>query len=159
MKKIIKLSVLVLVGLFGLTSLSPTIVFAAGSTGYADVCSQDVPQGVKDAAGCPGNSNSDLPTVIQNILNAIIGVAGVVSVVFIVIGGIQYITSTGDPGKTKKAKDTILYALIGLIICALSFAIVNFTISRIIYNNNSSSEDDQSAYEDASSTWISSNYQ
>ena len=75
MKKIIKLSVLVLVGLFGLTSLSPTIVFAAGSTGYADVCSQDVPQGVKDAAGCPGNSNSDLPTVIQNILNAIIGVA------------------------------------------------------------------------------------
>ena len=145
MKKIIKLSVLVLVGLFGLTSLSPTIVFAAGSTGYADVCSQDVPQGVKDAAGCPGNSNSDLPTVIQNILNAIIGVAGVVSVVFIVIGGIQYITSTGDPGKTKKAKDTILYALIGLIICALSFAIVNFTISRIIYNNNSSSEDDQSA--------------
>ena len=104
MKKIIKLSVLVLVGLFGLTSLSPTIVFAAGSTGYADVCSQDVPQGVKDAAGCPGNSNSDLPTVIQNILNAIIGVAGVVSVVFIVIGGIQYITSTGDPGKTKKPK-------------------------------------------------------
>lgn len=133
MKKIIKLSVLVLVGLFGLTSLSPTIVFAAGSTGYADVCSQDVPQGVKDAAGCPGNSNSDLPTVIQNILNAIIGVAGIISVVFIVVGGIQYITSTGDPGKTKKAKDTILYSLIGLVICALSFAIVNFTISRIIY--------------------------
>ena len=132
MKKIIKLSVLVLVGLFGLTSLSPTIVFAAGYTGYADVCSQDVPQGVKDAAGCPGNSNSDLPTVIQNILNAIIGVAGVVSVVFIVIGGIQYITSTGDPGKTKKAKDTILYALIGLIVCALSFAIVNFVISNIL---------------------------
>lgn len=159
MKKIIKLSVLVLVGLFGLTSLSPTIVFAAGSTGYADVCSQDVPQGVKDAAGCPGNSNSDLPTVIQNILNAIIAVAGIVSVVFIIIGGIQYTTSAGDPGKTKKAKDTILYALIGLIICALSFAIVNFTISRIIYNNNSSSEDDQSAYEDAISTWISSNHQ
>ena len=159
MKKIIKLSVLVIIGLFSFTLLSPAATFAAGSTGYADVCSQDVPQGVKDAAGCPGNSNSDLPTVFQNILNAIIGIAGVVSVVFIIIGGIQYTTSAGDPGKTKKAKDTILYALIGLIICALSFAIVNFTISRIIYNNNSSSEDDQSAYEDASSTWISSNYQ
>lgn len=159
MKKIIKLSVLVIIGLFSFTLLSPATTFAAGSTGYADVCSQDVPQGVKDAAGCPGNSNSDLPTVIQNILNAIIAVAGIVSVVFIIIGGIQYTTSAGDPGKTKKAKDTILYALIGLIICALSFAIVNFTISRIIYNNNSSSKDDQSAYEDASSTWISSNHQ
>lgn len=159
MKKIVKLSVLVIIGLFSFTLLSPATTFAAGSTGYADVCSQDVPQGVKDAAGCPGNSNSDLPTVIQNILNAIIAVAGIVSVVFIIIGGIQYTTSAGDPGKTKKAKDTILYALIGLIICALSFAIVNFTISRIIYNNNSSSEDDQSAYEDASSTWISSNHQ
>lgn len=159
MKKIIKLSVLVIIGLFSFTLLSPATTFAAGSTGYVDVCSQDVPQGVKDAAGCPGNSNSDLPTVIQNILNAIIAVAGIVSVVFIIIGGIQYTTSAGDPGKTKKAKDTILYALIGLIICALSFAIVNFTISRIIYNNNSSSEDDQSAYEDAGSTWISSNHQ
>lgn len=146
MKKIIKLSVLVLVGLFGLTSLSPTIVFAAGSTGYADVCSQDVPQGVKDAAGCPGNSNSDLPTVIQNILNAIIGVAGLISVVYIVVGGIQYMTSSGDSNKTEKAKKTILYALIGLIVCALSFAIVNFTISRILYNN-SSSNDTQSSYE------------
>lgn len=159
MKKIIKLSVLVIIGLFSFTLLSPATTFAAGSTGYADVCSQDVPQGVKDAAGCPGNSNSDLPTVIQNILNAIIAVAGIVSVVFIIIGGIQYTTSAGDPGKTKKAKDTILYALIGLIICALSFAIVNFTISRIIYNNNSSSKDNQSAYEDSSSTWISSNHQ
>lgn len=159
MKKIVKLSVLVIIGLFSFTLLSPATTFAAGSTGYADVCSQDVPQGVKDAAGCPGNSNSDLPTVIQNILNAIIAVAGIVSVVFIIIGGIQYTTSAGDPGKTKKAKDTILYALIGLIICALSFAIVNFTISRIIYNNNSSSEDDQSAYVNTSHTWISDNHQ
>ena len=157
MKKIIKLSVLVLVGLFGLTSLSPTIVFAAGSTGYADVCSQDVPQGVKDAAGCPGNSNSDLPTVIQNILNAIIAVAGIVSVVFIIIGGIQYTTSAGDPGKTKKAKDTILYALIGLIVCALSFAIVNFVISQIIYNGSSYTT--QSACEDAGHTWVSGSCQ
>ena len=41
-------------------------------------------------------------------------------------------TSTGDAGKVKKAKDTILYALIGLIICVLSFAIVNWTIKNVI---------------------------
>ena len=46
-------------------------------------------------------------------------------------------TSAGDPGKTKKAKDTILYAVIGLIICVLAFAIVNFVIGGIINSNTS----------------------
>ena len=40
-------------------------------------------------------------------------------------------TSTGDPAKVKRAKDTILYACIGLIVCALAYAIVNWTISAI----------------------------
>ena len=41
-------------------------------------------------------------------------------------------TSSGDTTKVEKAKKTILYALIGMIICVLAFAIVNFTIARII---------------------------
>ena len=48
------------------------------------------------------------------------------------IGGVGYMTSSGDAGKVKKAKDTILYGVIGLVIVALSFAIVNFVISSII---------------------------
>lgn len=46
-------------------------------------------------------------------------------------------TSTGDAGKIKKAKDTILYAVIGLVVCALAFIIVNWAIS--IVSNSSSS--------------------
>lgn len=69
---------------------------------------------------------------IINIINAIIGVLGLVAVVIIIVGGIQYMTSTGDAGKVKKAKDTILYGVIGLVICVLAFAIVNFVISNII---------------------------
>ena len=65
------------------------------------------------------------------ILNAIIGIASTVCVIYIVLGGARYITSTGDPGKIQKAKSTILYACIGLIVCALAFAIVNFTINAI----------------------------
>ena len=41
-------------------------------------------------------------------------------------------TSAGDPGKVKKAKDTILYGVIGLVVCVLAFAIVNFVIANII---------------------------
>ena len=70
------------------------------------------------------------PTII-NIINGVIGVLGLVCVIVIIIGGINYMTSGGDAGKVKKGKDTILYGIIGLIICVLSFAIVNFVISKL----------------------------
>lgn len=71
----------------------------------------------------------------QGILNAVIGVLALVAVVVMIIGGVSYMTSSGDAGKVKKAKDTILYGLIGLVVCVLAFAIVNFVISQIIGSN------------------------
>ncbi len=76
--------------------------------------------------------NENLTGNITNILNAIIGVLGVVAVVVIIIGGVGYMTSAGDAGKVKKAKDTILYGVIGLVVVALAFAIVNFVIANVI---------------------------
>ena len=77
----------------------------------------------------------DLVTDIINVLNGIIAVLGLVAVVVVIIGGITYMTSSGDATKVKKGKDTILYGLIGLIIVVLSFAIVNFVIKNIIGGN------------------------
>lgn len=153
-KKIAKIIFFIAITAIGITTLIPVHTFADDICGNSNISPE-----IQAASGCPNTSVkiNDLPTVIQNILNAIIGIAGVVSVVFIVVGGIQYITSTGDPGKTKKAKDTILYALIGLIVCALSFAIVNFVISQIIYNGSSYTT--QSACEDAGHTWVSGSCQ
>ena len=76
---------------------------------------------------------------VINILNSFIVIAGIVAVVFIIIGGVGYMTSAGDAGKIKKAKDTILYSVIGLIVVALAFAIVNFAVKAI--NNDTSEED------------------
>ena len=78
------------------------------------------------------NEDSDLDTQVINMINGVIAVLGLVCVIVIIIGGINYMTSSGDAGKVKKAKDTILYGLIGLVICVLAFAIVNFVISNII---------------------------
>lgn len=142
MKKIVKISLSIILGLIGVTALIAPPVFAAD-----DICSKkdNVPAAVYEAAGC--NKNKDeLPKAIQNILNAIIVISGLVAVVFVIIGGIQYMSSTGDPGKIKKAKDTILYALIGLIICVLSFAIVNWTIDAI--NNSTKSEEESEETEE-----------
>ena len=80
----------------------------------------------------PGTGGDTLTTDLQNILNAVIGILGFVCVVVMIIGGVQYMTSSGDSGKVKTAKNTILYGLIGLVVCALSFALVNFVIVTIL---------------------------
>ena len=78
------------------------------------------------------NAGSDtLETDVTSIINIIIGVLGILAVVVIILGGIQYMTSNGDANKVKKAKDTILYGIIGLIIVILSAAIVNFVIGKV----------------------------
>ena len=77
-------------------------------------------------------SNNNLESSVTGILNGVIGVLGLVCVVVMIIGGVNYMTSSGDAGKVKKAKDTILYGLIGLVVCVLAFAIVNFVITNII---------------------------
>ena len=77
------------------------------------------------------NTGNDISEPILNLLNSIIGFLSVISVIFIIKGGFGYMTSSGDPGKLKSAKDTILYACIGLIVCVLSFAIVNWAIGVI----------------------------
>ncbi len=71
--------------------------------------------------------------VITNALQWFIGTAGVVALIFVVVGGIGYVTSTGDATKLQKSKNTILYALIGLIVVAISEILVSF-ISGIIAN-------------------------
>ena len=86
-------------------------------------------------AGCDGlngtdsSNTNDLMKQVNNIINVVIGVIGFVAVAFIIFGGIQYTTSAGDPGKVKKAKDTILYGIIGLVVAMLAYAIVNFVLS------------------------------
>ena len=77
-------------------------------------------------------NDTDLKGNVVNILNAIIGVLSFACVVVIIIGGVTYMTSSGDADKVKKAKDTILYGVIGLAVCVLAFAIVNFIISNIL---------------------------
>lgn len=104
------------------------------------ICDIDnIPEEIKKANGCPSAGGATLPTLaetVQTILQNIIIVIGIVAVIFIVVGGIQYMTSSGDANKLQKAKNTILYSCIGLAICALAFAAVNFVISDIIKTNS-----------------------
>ena len=96
-----------------------------------NICNmENVTDEIKAASGC-GGAVAGLDNVVLNIVQAVILVLGVVAVIFVVIGGVNYMTSAGDTQKVEKAKKTILYAVIGLAVCALSFAIVNWAIGAI----------------------------
>lgn len=75
--------------------------------------------------------NDDLMTVLTTIINVALGVIGFVAVVMIIMGGVQYTTSSGDAAKVTKAKNTILYGIVGLVVALLAFAIVNFVLGNI----------------------------
>ena len=69
--------------------------------------------------------------MIKTIVNTLIFAIGIVAVIMIILGGINYATSQGDPAKVKKGKDTVLYGIIGLVIALLAYAIVNFVLNAM----------------------------
>ena len=128
----IKVAALALAMMFG-------AVASAALPTYADVTcpNGEIKKGAnKTLADCDGidkngNNTNDLMTRVNTIINVVIGFVGLVAVVVIILGGISYTTSAGDPGKVKKAKDTILYGIIGLVVAVLAFAIVNFVLGNM----------------------------
>ena len=87
---------------------------------------------VNDSKGTiPIPEGPDLFTVVQNLLNTTFGVVGVIVVIMIIIGGFYYMASQGEPDRVQKGKNTILYGIIGLIICLSAFAIVNFVLAGL----------------------------
>lgn len=68
---------------------------------------------------------------IGSIMNTVYLIAGMIAVLIIVVAGFFYITSNGDSNQLAKAKNTILYAVIGLVVVMFAFAITQFVISRV----------------------------
>ena len=83
---------------------------------------------ISNPEGCQGD---DLNTIVKTIINTVIFIVGILTVVMIILGGVNYAISAGDPGKVTKAKNTIMYGIIGLVICILAFAIVNFILGAL----------------------------
>jgi len=77
-----------------------------------------------------GDPAEKVNTLIAQVINIFSLVVGVVSVIMIIIGGLKYITSGGDAGNVSGAKNTILYAVIGLVVVALAQVIVRFVLDR-----------------------------
>ncbi len=83
-----------------------------------------------------GCETEDPTNKVNNIISTIINifslVVGVVSVIMIIIGGLKYITSGGESNNVTSAKNTIMYALVGLVIVALAQIIVRFVLTKVL---------------------------
>ena len=78
-----------------------------------------------------GTASGDLLPTLTSLINIGLALVGIIAAVFLIIGGVRYITSQGDEGQAETAKKTILYAIIGLLVIGLAAAIVNFVIGAI----------------------------
>lgn len=101
---------------------------------------------VNDIGGCEGAAASspvcqDLDSdtnplfgadgILTRVANLFALITGIVSVFMVIIGGLRYTTSSGDPSKTASAKDTILYAAIGVAVASAAGLIAKFVLSRL----------------------------
>jgi len=121
----LKKSVVALViAMFGLVALSPAAL-AVNPTPPPP--SNSAATQIGSGASATGQSG-DLRANIQKVVNILLFVLGLIAVIVIVIAGIRYTTSGGDAAAVKGAKDTILYAIVGLVVAILAFAIVNFGV-------------------------------
>lgn len=119
--------------MLGLT-LTFNVLFVAPAFALLEGSKQAVCKGIAldGNATCtdPAAAATQTQDVISKALNIFSVVIGIIAVVMIMIGGIKYVTSQGDSGQVNSAKNTILYAVIGLVIAMISQLIVRFVLIR-----------------------------
>lgn len=88
----------------------------------------DASQGANQAqpTGVPTSLNDQVKTVTNTLLL----IVGIAAVIMLIIGGLRYIFSGGNNEQVNAAKNTILYAVIGIVVALLAYAIVNFVLGR-----------------------------
>lgn len=97
-------------------------------------CTDDASGGLAGGAGCAKSDDQQTDLfgsngVFQTITNVLLYIIGAISVIMLIIGGIRYVVSGGDSAAVTSAKNTILYAVVGIVVAILAYALVNFVIS------------------------------
>lgn len=108
-------------------------VVTTGVPVLAQSAQSEVCQGFGAAGGsCSGNAASgSINKTIASIINILSLIAGVAAVIMLIVGGLRFITSSGDAGNVASARGTIIYSLVGLVVVALAQFIVHFVLARV----------------------------
>lgn len=103
--------------------LSPVLV---PSTAEAQI-----QKGINAARTDDMSSAVEPENIVQKVVDIILFVLGALAVIMIIVGGFRYVTSGGDSNKLTSAKNTILYAVIGLIVALFAYAIVKWVVKQV----------------------------
>lgn len=128
MKRIILSIAILLSAVLGSLALAPVHSYAATDGSKNEVC-KGLGEVVNDKT-CTGDSGGSFDKLVSTLLNLFSTIVGVVSVFMVIFGGFRYITSGGDSSKVTSAKNTIIYAVIGLVVVAFSQILVKFVINK-----------------------------
>lgn len=137
MKKIIKklgiTPLLALLMTFTLLAVTPAV---AGASNIADGICRGILSAegqeagdATTASGCTEDGNQSFSFLVRRVINVLSILVGAVSVIMIIIGGFRYIISGGDSAGVSAAKNTILYAIVGLVIVLFAQVIIRFVYS------------------------------
>ncbi len=99
----------------------------------AFVPGQALAQGLREGVDLaqPDSAGTDLFSIFQTIANTMLVILGAIAVIMLIIGGIRYVISQGDSSAIEGARNTILYAIIGLVVAFLAWAAVDFVVGRL----------------------------
>ena len=117
---------LILAGLLVVPTVALAVAPAASADGNLTLNS-----GVDSAQGeGVGQVSTDPESLVKKFVNIFLFAVGALSVIMLIWGGIRYTTSAGDSNKVQAAKNTVLYAIVGLVVAILAYAIVNMVIDK-----------------------------
>lgn len=102
------------------------VMLAAACNPSASDILPDLYSGLCQGGQVSVSSLNDILILLGNIVRVLVAAAGALAVIFIMIGGIFYVTATGDPGKLQRAKEILNQAITGLVVISLAYAIVTF---------------------------------
>lgn len=91
----------------------------------------EINKGIKAVGGSNSSATLQVDEIVLAVVNWLLFAVGVISVIMLIVGGIKYATSAGDSNKVTSAKNTIMYAIIGLAVAVLAFAIVGFVTNTL----------------------------
>jgi cellobiose-specific phosphotransferase system component IIC len=121
----------IIFAIFSIFIITPQIVSAAPQCGSGQVYNKSLKLcETKVTSGNLPKVDANQST-IKNILSIVIGILGAITLLMVVLSGFRYVLSNGEPEKIAKAKNALIYALIGLIIALSAQAIVSFIVKGI----------------------------
>lgn len=118
--------------------IATALMLGIGAFAAAPVGAINVFKGIDGNKTCPPDSQSAVcaakeETVagpVQTVISVLLFAIGAISVIMIIVGGFRYVVSNGDASRIKAAKDTILYAVVGLVVALLAYVIVGFVVTQ-----------------------------